>query len=43
MEIVGLSLPSVVDKLSTIAEDTPAFTFIAPKASSQFIDEYLAS
>jgi hypothetical protein len=42
LEIVGLSLSSVVDRLATVSEDTPAFMFVPPSASSRFISEYLA-
>ena len=41
LEIVGLSLPSVVERLSTIAADTPAFRFIPDSASAKHISEYL--
>ena len=42
LEIVGLSLPSVVERLVTVSAETPAFSFIAPKASNKFITDYLA-
>ena len=41
LEIVGLSLPSVVDRLVTVSEETPAFMFIPPSASTKFITDYL--
>ena len=37
LEIVGLSLPSVVEQLSSIAGDAPSFTFIAPTRSTEHI------
>ena len=39
LEIVGLSLPSVVDRLSSTTES--AFTFVSPTASSKYITDYL--
>lgn len=46
LEIVGLSLPSVVDRLSAMKSDGaaaggPAFVFIPPSASTKYILEYL--
>lgn len=41
LEVVGLSLPSVVERLTSISEDTPAFTFIPPTSSLAFIQQYL--
>lgn len=41
LEVVGLSLPSVVERLTSISEETPAFTFIPPKGSMAFIQQYL--
>lgn len=43
LEIVGLSLPSVVERLSSVADDTPAFSFVAPLASAEHIREYLGT
>ena len=43
LEIVGLSLPSVVERLSSVADETPAFTFVPPSASAEFIRNYLES
>ena len=46
LEIVGLSLPSVVERLLSLADGEqsgPAFTFIAPSASAEFISEYLGT
>ena len=40
LEIVGLSLPSVVERLSSI--EKPAFIFIPPSDSAAYIREYLA-
>lgn len=42
LEIVGLSLSSVIERLVTVSEETPAFMFVPPSASSKFISEYLA-
>ena len=42
LEIVGLSLSSVVERLVTVSEETPAFMFIPAAASSKFISDYLA-
>lgn len=41
LEIVGLSLPSVVERLATVAEGAPAFKFIAPRSSAKYIEAYL--
>ena len=43
LEIVGLSLPSVVDRLSSIKDDSPPYVFIPPSASARYISDYLAS
>lgn len=43
LEIVGLSLPSVVERLATMSDDTQAFTFVPPKASREHITEYLGT
>ena len=40
LEIVGLSLDSVVERLSA-SDGEPAFTFIPPASSTAFIDAYL--
>ena len=40
LEIVGLSLPSVVERLSSI--EKPAFIFIPPSDSAAYIREYIA-
>lgn len=43
LEIVGLSLPSVVERLSKVADETPAFQFVAPSASAAHIRDYLGT
>ena len=43
LEVVGLSLPSVVERLSSVADDAPGFTFIAPAASGEHIRAYLGT
>eukprot|EP00325_Prymnesiales_sp_UTEX-LB-985_P008717 CAMPEP_0174708096 /NCGR_PEP_ID=MMETSP1094-20130205/10442_1 /TAXON_ID=156173 /ORGANISM="Chrysochromulina brevifilum, Strain UTEX LB 985" /LENGTH=228 /DNA_ID=CAMNT_0015906601 /DNA_START=27 /DNA_END=713 /DNA_ORIENTATION=- len=43
LEIVGLSLPSVVDRLASMDADDPAFIFIPPTGSKRFIAEYMAA
>eukprot|EP00316_Scyphosphaera_apsteinii_P013265 CAMPEP_0119330974 /NCGR_PEP_ID=MMETSP1333-20130426/79433_1 /TAXON_ID=418940 /ORGANISM="Scyphosphaera apsteinii, Strain RCC1455" /LENGTH=209 /DNA_ID=CAMNT_0007340461 /DNA_START=94 /DNA_END=723 /DNA_ORIENTATION=+ len=43
LEIVGLSLPSVVEHLSSIADDRPTFTFVAPTRSTDHIREYVGN
>ena len=45
LEIIGLSLPSVVEQLSSMADDgsPPAFAFIAPSRSIEHIRENVAS
>ena len=40
LEIVGLSLDSVVERLSA-SDGEPAFTFVPPASSTAFIDAYL--
>ena len=40
LEIVGLSLDSVVERLSA-SDGEPAFTFVPPSSSTAFIDAYL--
>ena len=40
LEIVGLSLESVVERLSA-SDGEPAFTFVPPASSTAFIDAYL--
>ena len=39
LEVVGLSLPSVVEKLSGVGDQ--AFSFVPPTASSAYIEAYL--
>jgi hypothetical protein len=43
LEIVGLSLPSVVERLGNVVdgEEPPAFAFIPSASSAKFIGEYL--
>lgn len=41
LEIVGLSLPSVVERLMGVESESTAFTFIPPSASAKHINEYL--
>lgn len=45
LEIVGLSLPSVIERLSSLTEeeDGPAFVFIPSSASAKHIAEYIAN
>ena len=43
LEVVGLSLPNVVERLSSVADDAPGFTFIAPAASAEHIRAYLGT
>ena len=45
LEIIGLSMPSVVEQLSSMADDgsPPAFAFIAPSRSIEHIRENVAS
>jgi len=45
LEIVGLSLPSVIERLSSLTEEEggPAFVFIPSSASAKHIDEYIAN
>jgi hypothetical protein len=44
LEIVGLSLPSVVERLGSMdASEEPAFIFIPPTSSSKFIAEYMVA
>jgi hypothetical protein len=42
LEIVGLSLPSVVDRLLSLESETNSFVFVAPSNSARYIEEYLA-
>jgi len=41
LEIVGLSLPSVIERLSSASGEL-AFAFVPPSASTRFIEDYLA-
>jgi len=44
LEIVGLSLPGVVQKLCTLPEsEAPAFTFVPPSSSLDYIKDYLGT
>ena len=45
LEIIGLSLPSVIEQLSSMVDDgsPPAFAFIAPSRSIEHINEKVAS
>ena len=44
LEIVGLSLPSVLERLGSLdPEEESAFTFIPPSSSTKYIGEYLGT
>ena len=41
LEIVGLSVESVVDHLSSAADGTPPFDFVAPSSSTEHLSSYI--
>ena len=41
LEVVGLSLPGVVEHLTGIADDTPTFAFVAPTSSTEHVSSYV--
>jgi hypothetical protein len=43
LEIIGLSLPSVVEHLASIADGKPEFAFVAPTSSTHHINSYVGS